>query len=325
MPWVRISDDLYRSEKVDELGRAAGWIWTLCLSYAGDRLTNGVIPVSFARRYLNRAGDRKLIQELVSKGWLHEASDLCEECRRRLLNEGTALPEAGWYVHGYLAHQDSRRIVERRRAKDRGRKAEDRAAKRQEVLREHPFDEFTPRRRGRDFDDLPPGSRTGNRSSTRPREAGDPADGAENESVSGVESTPTDSRCGGGGSTSTSGSSTPLHARAGDRRNGYDPATVDAALEAFRCSGIVVNEIDDRIGVENAMAAHPDKDVVLAAREVVAWWLGKNASVRERLNVHSALLTFMSKQQQPAAPSEGRRPDPERAAMYDAITRGDPK
>ena len=115
-----------------------------------------------------------------------------------------------------------------------------------------------------------------------------------------------------------------IHARARAPAPGSDLERLrEDAFQVFVDAGLPVNEIDTRTGIENAMGRYPDRDVVLAAGEIVAWWLGKDPAERGRLNLHSALMTAMRDQQKPQpAGGGGDQPEiPERFKRFREATR----
>lgn len=73
-------------------------------------------------------------------------------------------------------------------------------------------------------------------------------------------------------------------------------ALVEQGLAAFRESGLPFDLVSLEIGIGNAIGAYPDKDVVRACRELVAWLLGPKSPPADEVNPNSALMTFLSKQ-----------------------------
>lgn len=101
MSWVKIDDQLHTNEKALDCSLAARGLWLMCLSWVGDKETDGAIPRSVVRLH---AGPQwqELSEELVSAGlW--------------------DVTETGWQFHDYLSYNKSHEELEadRNKAKDR--------------------------------------------------------------------------------------------------------------------------------------------------------------------------------------------------------------
>ena len=103
MAWLKIDDQIPRHQKILAVGPAAAWLWLCGIAHSQSQLTDGfisdaVLPFLGVSRQL-----LLLAQRLVEAGlWDRE--------------------EAGYRVHDYLRHNESRADVLRRRQEDADRK-----------------------------------------------------------------------------------------------------------------------------------------------------------------------------------------------------------
>lgn len=101
MPWVLLDDGFHSNPKVLAVGNAGAGLYARALSYCGDHLTDGYVPMSWART----AATANLRQHLVDAGlWAEE--------------------NGGYRIDDYLEVNPSRAEVEERRKKkaEAGRK-----------------------------------------------------------------------------------------------------------------------------------------------------------------------------------------------------------
>lgn len=107
----------------------------------------------------------------------------------------------------------------------------------------------------------------------------------------------------------------PTEATAGSHAGAPGIPAIDDALAVLRNSPrLTVDDIIARTGVENALGAYPDRDVVMAAREVVGWTLDPTF---ESTDIPRLMLAAMRKQ--PERPA-GTQPTQRSQGAY---TRGD--
>lgn len=134
-PYARIDDRLYDNQKAEATTANALGHLLLSLSYAGRHTTDGALPEHFVRRHLRtRRGGKRAVDELVDRGWLHRAGELCDRCLAALRTAGANPPAEGFYIHDYLDHNHSRAQIESRRKSDRSRQAGHRERERQAVI-----------------------------------------------------------------------------------------------------------------------------------------------------------------------------------------------
>ncbi|MCA6090965.1 mucin-2 [Streptomyces sp. SCA3-4] len=115
--WARLDDGFHSHPKIIRAGNAAAGLLVRVISYAGQHLTDGVVPGAIVREY----GTAPQIRKLSAVGLLHTAGHECARCPQ---------PDPGDYlVHDFLASNPSRARVhaDRDRAAERQRQA--RAAK----------------------------------------------------------------------------------------------------------------------------------------------------------------------------------------------------
>jgi hypothetical protein len=101
MPWVLLDDGFHSNPKVLEVGNAGAGLYARALSYCGDHLTDGYVPMSWART----VAAPKLREQLVTAGlWAED--------------------NGGYQIKDYLEVNPSRAEVEEMRAKkaEAGRK-----------------------------------------------------------------------------------------------------------------------------------------------------------------------------------------------------------
>lgn len=88
MPWIKV-DVLFPAHcKTMDIGPIAEALWLRGLCYAGEHLTDGLVPRSFVRRMGDLDGDAEAAR-LVAAGLWHET-------------------DTGWLIHDYLDWQRSR-------------------------------------------------------------------------------------------------------------------------------------------------------------------------------------------------------------------------
>lgn len=76
MSWVKIDDQLHSNPKVLQCSLAARGLWLMCLSWVGDKETDGVLPMSIARLHAG-ADYTTLSEELIEAGlWIEEGKNL---------------------------------------------------------------------------------------------------------------------------------------------------------------------------------------------------------------------------------------------------------
>jgi hypothetical protein len=111
MPWFKVDDQFAMHQKTVLAGNAAAGLWVRAGSWASAQLTDGFVPAHM----INVLGGRPIdAKKLVDAGLWHET-------------------EGGYVFHQWNeeGRQPTRSAVELRRADDRQRKAEARAAKAQ--------------------------------------------------------------------------------------------------------------------------------------------------------------------------------------------------
>ncbi|WP_062906412.1 hypothetical protein [Mycobacterium avium] len=94
--WCKLDDKLHNHQKARRAGLEAMGLWTVCLSYCGDQLTDGFVPAWYVATWIPGRKGVALADRLVAAG-LWERAEL----------DG----EKGWQVHDYLAHNPSREKV----------------------------------------------------------------------------------------------------------------------------------------------------------------------------------------------------------------------
>ncbi|MEH6373646.1 mucin-2 [Streptomyces sp. KLMMK] len=115
--WARLDDGFHSHPKIIRAGNAAAGLLVRVISYAGQHLTDGIVPGAVVREY----GTAPQIRKLSAVGLLHTAGHECARCPQ---------PDPGDYlVHDFLDTNPSRARVnaDRERAAERQREA--RAAK----------------------------------------------------------------------------------------------------------------------------------------------------------------------------------------------------
>ncbi|MDT0451853.1 mucin-2 [Streptomyces hesseae] len=115
--WARLDDGFHSHPKIIRAGNAAAGLLVRVISYAGQHLTDGVVPGAVVREY----GTAVQVRKLSAVGLLHAAGHDCTRCPQ---------PDAGDYlVHDFLDSNPSRSRVnaDRERAAERQRQV--RAAK----------------------------------------------------------------------------------------------------------------------------------------------------------------------------------------------------
>jgi hypothetical protein len=106
MSWIKIDDQLHTNEKALDCSLAARGLWLMCLSWVGDKETDGAIPRSIVR--LHAGGQwQELSEELVAAG-LWETTD------------------TGWQFRNYLDYNKSHAELEAEREKAKNRMARSR-------------------------------------------------------------------------------------------------------------------------------------------------------------------------------------------------------
>lgn len=103
MSWAKVDDQFHTSEKALDCSLAARGLWLMCLSWVGDKETDGAVPRSVVRLH-GAAEWEQLSGELVSAG----------------LWEKT---EGGFQFHDYLDYNRSKAELEEERVKAAERKA----------------------------------------------------------------------------------------------------------------------------------------------------------------------------------------------------------
>jgi len=99
MRWVRLDTQFYGNTKVATTSLESIGVYVLGLTFAGDHLTNGVIPAHALP--MTRARPKHI---------------------RELERAGLWVPvSGGWVIHDYLEHQQSREHVEAVREQTRER------------------------------------------------------------------------------------------------------------------------------------------------------------------------------------------------------------
>jgi hypothetical protein len=108
MTWTRLDDKFHDNRKVRQAGLEAIGLWSICLSYCGDQLTDGFVPDWYVAGIEPGTKGLKIAHRLVVAGlWqVHKIGS-----------------ENGWIFHDYLEMNPSRKEVLTRREADRRRKA----------------------------------------------------------------------------------------------------------------------------------------------------------------------------------------------------------
>lgn len=98
MSWVKVDDQLHANPKVLEVSLSARGLWITCLSWVGDKESDGVLPASIVRLHAGAMFD-ELSAELVAAGlWTRAANGKDFE------------------YHDYLAYNKSHAQLEEERA-----------------------------------------------------------------------------------------------------------------------------------------------------------------------------------------------------------------
>lgn len=106
MSWVKIDDGLCTHPKtytlldLDSIG-----LWTLCLSYCGQQLTDGAVPRRFVESRVPKPDRRGTVKALLDAGWFEE------------------LPSGDYLIPQYLDHNPSKAEDEERRREEREKKS----------------------------------------------------------------------------------------------------------------------------------------------------------------------------------------------------------
>ncbi|MEU2514330.1 mucin-2 [Streptomyces syringium] len=111
--WAKLDDGFHSHPKIIRVGNAAAGLLARVISYAGQHLTDGVVPGAVVREY----GTGPQITKLSAVGLLHARGHECARC---------AQPDAGdFIVHDFLVSNPSRAKVDgdRERAADRQRQS----------------------------------------------------------------------------------------------------------------------------------------------------------------------------------------------------------
>lgn len=286
MGWARIDDGLHSHPKAYRVSLPALGLWTIALSYAAHYETDGFIEDGWLRSVAARHGSRgrALVHELVDAGFLEPA-------------------EGGFDLHDYLDYNPSREQLGRSRAKELRKKALQRDRHLVAGVRARDADHCRYCDRAVDWKDRrsasagtydhvdPRGDNTlenvvvacsacNNAKGSRTPSVANmpllPARGAQmgmpgpSPDLAGPRSEPNPHAMGGGGQKNSNGQNSP-RIDAGARLS--DQGTVvDQVLRILNgCRRFVVDDIDCRVGVENAIGAVPDRDPIAAARTAVVW------------------------------------------------------
>lgn len=114
MRWVKLYCDFHEHRKVIELDPTAGFLWVLCLSYAGCQETDGFIPRGIARRFIG--------------------GELGEEAAERLVKAGLwEVVDGGYQMHDWQERQETSEAIAQRREATRERVADWRNSRRNAV------------------------------------------------------------------------------------------------------------------------------------------------------------------------------------------------
>src|SRR5882757_5982648 len=116
MTWFKVDDSLAGHPKPRRAGKQAMGLWVIAGSWCAQQLTNGVVPTHMLALLGGSAKDAK---ELVGSGLWEVHPD-------------------GWEFHDWASYQPSRDQVEadRKAAKERQRRAREKAASRRESRRD---------------------------------------------------------------------------------------------------------------------------------------------------------------------------------------------
>ena len=109
--WSKIDDKLHSHHKPRKAGLEAMGLWTLCLSYCGDQLTDGYVPAWFVATWVPGSKGLRLADLLVAAG---------------LWEERNLGRENGWIFHDYHVQNPSREKVLADREYRRKQKADQR-------------------------------------------------------------------------------------------------------------------------------------------------------------------------------------------------------
>lgn len=119
MSWARLDDGMPENEKVADLSDAAFRAQVTAICYAARNLTDGYVPLRFARQY---ARTNKVLKELTAALW-HLPNALCEQCRRwPEAKEAVKGKTDGYYIHDYLDYNPTRTHVMEELARRQGSK-----------------------------------------------------------------------------------------------------------------------------------------------------------------------------------------------------------
>lgn len=104
MPWLKSDDKFPRNDKVWELSDAAYRLYDAARHYAAEKMTDGWVPTSRITSLTPRPAKRAHVDELLSAGLLHRASETCRSCleQRKAKKVTEPLPKGGYMVHHYL-------------------------------------------------------------------------------------------------------------------------------------------------------------------------------------------------------------------------------
>lgn len=95
MPWLRIDDGMWRNRKLLDVSPVGKALWTWCLGYSADQLTDGVLARADMRQIAAAVGLddwQGPMQELVDAGLVERDGDT-------------------WLMHDYLDYNPSREQV----------------------------------------------------------------------------------------------------------------------------------------------------------------------------------------------------------------------
>ncbi|MEU5424213.1 mucin-2 [Streptomyces olivoreticuli] len=115
--WAKLDDGFHSHPKIIRAGNAAAGLLARVISYAGQHLTDGVVPGAVVREY----GTGPQIRKLAAVGLLHAPGHECARCPQ---------PDAGdFLVHDFLASNPSRARIDADRERAAGRQRDARAAR----------------------------------------------------------------------------------------------------------------------------------------------------------------------------------------------------
>lgn len=112
MSWVYLDDKFHSNQKVLEVGNDGAGLFCRALSYCGDHLTDGFVPLVWART----AGSAKLRTRLLEAGmWVEVCANDWYEIVAKDDTYKIEIPSSGYFIPDYLMLNPSKaRVLDKR-------------------------------------------------------------------------------------------------------------------------------------------------------------------------------------------------------------------